>query len=282
MLATNQLVRIDVDHGDVKPLKAILYATFNKQHNFKLRPGQYNMRFLPEKNHVRYGNRGRKTRMDTLKKHAVVIKSLTIIKSSDIKRLDEPFSKNGTSYTLRSLLHDLTFPLIPESESSPSRPLFHTMDYPSNGPDAGKNVIYFTAYHNRAETAERLVEILPAFIHFKLGMEAVKEWCYPESLQTVHEVTFSYDNDGNWDGTWSTAEDEVADVVLDEDMDVKIEVENLLDIQSQLVLLTSDDASVGSFGSVSVAHATTPSQQKEAASPAEDLAVAGNGDGAAE
>ena len=59
-----------------------------------------------------------------------------------------------------------------------------------------------------ADLAERLVAILPAMIQERLGTPVMKAWFYPGALEAIGEVTFSYDDDRNRDGTWSTAEDE--------------------------------------------------------------------------
>jgi hypothetical protein len=130
MLAENQMVLIEADRNDAKKLKQVLYATFNKTKDFRRRPGQYNSRYMPDKAQVVSGTKSIKTRANTLRKHAAVIQSLTIIKSNDIKHLDQVTMINGREYTLRSILHDLTFPLN-SSDTEKTKPLFHTVDYPT-------------------------------------------------------------------------------------------------------------------------------------------------------
>ena len=129
------------------------------------------------------------------------------------------------------------------------------MDYPSSGPDYGKGVIYFTAYYDRVDIVERLVAILLAFISSRFGTTTTKAWFHPGSLEAIGEVTFGHDNEGNWNGTWSTTEDELAQDILEEDLGIALEFENLPDIETQMVLLTADEASVETFGTALAANA---------------------------
>jgi hypothetical protein len=48
----------------------------------------------------------------------------------------------------------------------------------------------------------------------------VKAWFHAGALQSLGEVTFGFDIEGNWDGTWQTQEDELAQDILDEDMGI--------------------------------------------------------------
>ena len=100
MLTENQLVKVEADQADAKSLKQILYAHVNKQPDFRLRPGQYNLRFLPDKTQMLSGATGTQLRIKTLCKHSAVIHSLTIIKSCSIKALDTPAKSNCITYTL--------------------------------------------------------------------------------------------------------------------------------------------------------------------------------------
>lgn len=273
MLAENQLVLVEADRQDVKKLKNLLYQVINKQTDFRKRPGAYNVRYLPDKSQVLTGTKGSNTRANTLRKHAAVIQSLSIIKSSEIKHLDKVIVINGATHTLRSVINDFTFPLCPGDDDK-SRALFHSVDYPSSGPDLDKGIVYFTAYHDQSDLAERLVAILPAYIQGMFSPIAASEWFQPGALSTIGEVTFGYDDDGNWNGTWSTAEDELAQDILDEDMGIQFEFDNIPDIETQMVLLTTDEASVDTFGTALGAKAKHVTQQKESGIPAAAEAVA--------
>jgi hypothetical protein len=283
ILAENQLVLIEADRKDAKRLKSILYQVFNKAKDFRKRPGQYNARFLPDKTQILAGTTTLKTRLNTLKKHAAVVQSLTLFKSTDIKQLDQTMTLQGMDYTLRSILHEFTFPLYPTEYDEP-KALFHTVDYPSSGQEAGKGVVYFTAYHDQSDIGERLVAILPAFIHEFYDKAAAKAWFHAGALQSLGEVTFGYDMEGNWDGTWHTAEDDLVQDILDEDMGITFSLDNIHDIETAMneVTLTTDEASFTSFGTALGAKAITQTQQEESVIPAVANAVAAQGgDGSA-
>jgi hypothetical protein len=149
-----------------------------------------------------------------------------------IKHLDQPTIISEREYTLRSILHDLTF-LLSSSDTLKAKPLFHTVDYPTSGPDVGKGVIYFTAYHNQSDIGERLVAILPAYVQTFVDKQAAKQWFHPGTLQSLSEVFFGYDDEGNWDGTWHTAEDDLAQDILDEDMGIEFNFDNLDDLENR-------------------------------------------------
>jgi hypothetical protein len=114
------MVLIEADRNDAKSLKHVLYAAFNKTTDFRRCPGQYNARYLPDKAQVLSGMKSIKTRANTLRKHAGVIQSLTIIKSSDIKHLDQTTMINGREYTLRSLSSMISH--FPCPQATPRRP----------------------------------------------------------------------------------------------------------------------------------------------------------------
>jgi hypothetical protein len=149
------------------------------------------------------------------------------------------------------------------------------VDCPTSSPDVGKGVIYFTAYHNQSDIGERLVAILPAYVQ-TFGDK--QQWFHAGTLQSLGEVFFGYDDKGNWDGTWHTAEDDLAQDILDEDMGIEFDFDNLDDLEQQMaVLLTTEDASVSSFGTALGAKAINTSQHKESGIPAAASAVAASG-----
>jgi hypothetical protein len=153
----------------------------------------------------------------------------------------------------------------------------------TSGPDVGKGVVYFTAYHDQSDIGERLVAILPAYIQTFVDNLAAKQWFHTGTLQSLGEVFFGHDDDGNWDGTWHTAEDDLAQDILDEDMGIDFDFDNLDDLEQQMaVLLTAEDASVVTFGTALGAKAINTSQHTESGIPAAASAVAASGgDGSA-
>ena len=53
--------------------------------------------------------------------------------------------------------------------------------------------------------------------------------------------------------------------ILDEDMGIQFEIENLPDLESQMVLLTADDASVESYGTAWRDNSNKENQMKDSA-----------------
>ena len=88
-LAENQLIKVEVDRNNVKRLEKVMYAYVNKKSDFRHRPGQYKTWFLPDKARMLPGSQGALACIKTLCKHAAIIKSLTLIKTKDIKSLDD-------------------------------------------------------------------------------------------------------------------------------------------------------------------------------------------------
>ena len=103
---------------------------------------------------------------------------------------------------------------------------------------------------------------------------ATKAWFHPGALEAFGEVTFYYDDAGNWDGTWTTSDDKLAQDILDKDMGVDLNFDNLPDPDLPPTLLTADDASVNSFASALIDCPKNTPQQTDLAIPAAALAVA--------
>ena len=81
-----------------------LLSDQKKQQDAKHCPGQYNIRFIPDKTQMLLGTKGSFTCTNTLCKHSAVIKSLKIIKLPDIKSLDQPIHCwNATQRSLTRL-----------------------------------------------------------------------------------------------------------------------------------------------------------------------------------
>ena len=217
---------------------------------------------------------GAMAHLQTLRKHAAMIKSLMILKTKDIKQLDEPLSVHGIVYTLCSFLIELTSPLVPPPDVCAPF-MFHSNDLPSSGQDQGKGITYFMTYHTHANLAECHVAILPALFQECLSTLATKAWFHPGALEALGKVTFSYDNDENQGGMWSTAEDEWAQDILDEDVGVTIELDNVPNPLAQApTLLTVDDASMNSIKSALLETYLPNPWQAELAIPSAAQAIA--------
>jgi hypothetical protein len=246
----NMMIHLEVDRSQAKALKQELYRLFNKVEENKVRPGGYNFRVLPDKSQMRSGTRGARDRINMLHKHQANVMSLVVLKSYDIKDIDDSQVCNKESYTLRELLLNITFPLVPKKKRNAPK-LFFTVDYAASGQDKDRGAVYFTAYHDRKELAAKVVDILPAYIEHYHGRDLAKKWCHPASMGIIQDITFLVDEDGNDTGEWTTMEDEMGQDILDEDMGIRLDLGNLalLEIGEGRVLHNADDASANSFRS---------------------------------
>jgi hypothetical protein len=269
LLKPNMMVHLEADRHQAKHLKLELYLLFNKVNEDGARPGGYNVRVLPDKSQMRSGTRGARDRVNMLKKHQANTLSLSVFKSFDIKEIDTPQACNHGSYSLRQLLLEVTFPLVPNKKKKAPK-LFFSIDYAFSGQDKEKGAVYLTAYHDRKELAAKVVDILPAFIDHYYGRQLTKKWCHPAALGMIQDITFLDDADGNDIGEWTMLEDEMGRDILDEDMGVQLNIGNLALMEfeaDERVLLNADDASVTSFRSALGAGQRINDDQSDAVVP---------------
>jgi hypothetical protein len=98
-----------------------------------------------------------------------------------------------TTYTLREVLLDIPFPIFSHESTCPK--LFFSVDYAPSGRDKPDGVIYLMAYHDRKHLAERVVEILPAYLNRKFGQALTKKWSYPSAKEIINDIKFMEDED---------------------------------------------------------------------------------------
>ncbi|MGL5936570.1 MAG: hypothetical protein ACRCZI_13230, partial [Cetobacterium sp.] len=279
LLKPNMLLHLEVDRAQARSLKQELYYLFNTIDDSKTRPGGYNFRVLPDKAQMRSGTRGTRDRINMLKKHQANVQSLTVLKSYDIKEIDEPQKWNHVEYTLRQLLLEVTSPLITNKSKPPK--LFFTIDFAASGADKDKGAVYFTAYNDRKDLAAKVVDILPAFIQHMYGKDLVKKWCHSSAMGIIRDITFLTDENGNDTGEWSTKEDEMGMNILNEDMGVKLDFSNMellsYDVEDR-VLHDADDASAISFRSALGAEQTMNDDQMDAEVPGASQATVADTD----
>jgi len=104
VMAVNQPICVEVGQSQASKLKLLLYKLFNKNPLAKNRPGRYNMLFLPAEDQMHTGSDDTNARQRALRKHKLVIQSLTLVKAHTeeiIQELDKPYQANGSSYTAR-------------------------------------------------------------------------------------------------------------------------------------------------------------------------------------
>ena len=73
----------------------------------------------------------------------------------------------------------------------------HAVDFAVTGKDAFSGV-HFTAYKDRSKLAFEVVKILPALTRERFGDEALNQWFFTTAMTECSDVTFEFDEDGNW------------------------------------------------------------------------------------
>ena len=229
LMQDTHMAHVMADASQAKDIAMVLYRRFNDKTKNPGNPGGYDFRFLPEKEFTTTGSNGLKNRQDMLKKHRCVQASSRVLTSIEIKHLDletdiSHLDMDTQIMTLRCEMQAWTYPLVPEAGQTATQKLIRTVDFAASGPDAGAKV-YVTVYEDRAELAERLLAILPAFITWKYDESITKKWCV-HSMETT-EVEFHTDDAGNWNGTWTTEDDRLHALMLEEDVGYRLEFDNM-------------------------------------------------------
>ena len=252
LLKPNMMVHIETDRRHAKPIKAILHRLFNAPEQGAYRPGGYNVRVLPEKSQLKLGTKGDSDRIKMLQKHQAIVSSLTVIKSHDLRDLNDIKKFNDTDFNLREHLLNIKYPLGDHHTKKSTKSLFFSVDYAPSGSDKDQGVVYFTAYNDRASIASKLVDIMPAFMINEYGEAQAQAYVNPASWGDHHNTDMINDNDGNWIGEWTTPDDAMGEYILNEDMGVELlSFDNMALLDEGFntrVLLTTEDASVCTFG----------------------------------
>jgi len=200
------------------------------------------------------GSDGANARQQALRKHKLVIQSLTLVKAHTeeiIQELNKPHQANGASCTLRDIVLDIPFPLVFDAETQCE--LFNSVDVASKGEDANQGFVCFAAHKDHSDIAKGAVAAPPAHVRHLLGNEAVKLWF--ASPEIGRDIDLGLTPDGHWDGSWTTQEDQILTDVLDTDVGFHIDNMQFVDPEveddstaDRRVFLTGDDASLHSFG----------------------------------
>ena len=138
VMAENQPIHVEVDKHQATAFKRLLYGMYNATE--AKCPGGYNIRLLPDQSMMRSGRAGTQKRIRNEIKHQQVVHSLILVTSADISDLDKPFTANGNEYTLRGLVMDMTFPLVPKQGTKGVK-LFHLVDMAPSGKDALQGLV---------------------------------------------------------------------------------------------------------------------------------------------
>jgi len=134
-------------------------------------------------------------------------------------------------------------------DGSPT-PLFFTVDYAAQGKDRALGKVYLTSYLDLSYYATRLVPVLPALVAELFGEDVVKQWFHPGSLVSSGEVQLERDENDNWTGEFTTSMENLHMAIVGEAVNGFVFELGWDQLPGQGVLLTADDASVDSFGTV--------------------------------
>ena len=104
---------------------------------------------------------------------------------------------------------------------------------------------------NSAEFRPEYSTKLPAYVSKLVDEKAAREWFHADAIASLQSVQFTCDKEGNWDGRWTTPDDDLMTDILHEDMGVEFEFEfddGIPGFDTPIVRLTADDASVTTYG----------------------------------
>jgi len=129
-----------------------------------------------------------------------------------------------------------------------------TDDKTTSGRDADSNAVHCTAPNDRSNKANASLEVLPAHVCRPYGRKTCEATFHPTVLGEINDVVLHYDEAGNWNGNWTTPEEQQNAEILNENMGFNIDLSFLQQAEGHaanngLVHLIADDASVASFGS---------------------------------
>ena len=252
----NQPIHMEVDKAQASRAKRLLVLLFNKAKERQQRPGYLVTRYIPAVGLA--GNSAKESRVNNLYKHKAAVSSLTLLVSHDIKGLDKAIKSNGTTTSLRAIIMEMPFPLADEhpetAEEDNKSYLFHSVDIATTGRDADGNAVHCTAPNDRSTKTDAFLEVLPAYICRLYGRKICEAIFHPTILGDIDDVVFHHDEAGNWNGKWTTAEEQQNQEILNEPMGFNIDLSFLQQAEGHAanngpVHLIADNASVASFGS---------------------------------
>ncbi len=230
VMMDNQVIAVECHRPQAKIAKKALYQLFNVPTSPKTQiQKDYMTRMLPSLNMIRSGTKGSLDHNKMTRRHQGVQTALLLSRTTDIAYLDTPTKIGNAEYTLRQLLQKETFPLVP-AKGEKAAALFHSMDRAQSGRDKGQGVTYFTYQKNRANVAEKLVSILPAFITFRYSEAVTRAFFHDTAIEDCPEITWvctEENNPNSWTGDWRTEEDEQLAEMCNEDIGFEFDLSEM-------------------------------------------------------
>ena len=259
-------------------------------------PGATMARWLPNKGIRLESPETVERRPAQLRKHVHYISQLEKSQVTDVRNLDEPFTHEGSTTTLRKFIMSLTHPLVPPldpitgnpiiltedghikmtrdgSRQATPEPLFHGVEMSQRLGE--ETICEFVSYKDRMPTARSVSRIVPAIVFHKFGV-LPPLWFYKCAESVISQVTFEIDQDtGEWNGNWSTQADAESQAMFLEELPCMDEFEfDLSAVMGQLAetrpsMDIQDAASVGTSVNTGVfqaalGHAPAPNAQPAA------------------
>jgi hypothetical protein len=146
-------------------------------------------------------------------------------------------------------------PFVPKEGVTPRYLYFACDRAPLGSPDHKEFTIYLLAYFDLMDQASGFADVLPAYFSYFYSEEIAKKWFHVAALEKCRDVTFNTDEDGAWDGTWMTSDDQQISDWLVEDIYMhpdKLKLSNLNLVQNQpRVMMTAEQLDSGSMLSFS-------------------------------
>jgi len=279
-LPTERSLIIYADRADSKAVRRILYQAFNREPDFMKHPGHLNSRLIPPKDFLSVGSDAARNRDCLITKHQQVLLSVRILRTTDIKDLDDPVMVNGIKYTLRQKLLNVWFPLGSSMVDTPER-FFFAVDWAERGRNLEAGTCYLPVYSDHLQTAITFTRILPVYSTDLLGAEVTRRWFQPSTIADCQGVQLTKDDDGQWTGDWTTDEDGFDLDILEEDMgggNVTLDFTGAALASrtepDEPVHATADDATACTFGAQVFGRASA-GQQTATQSGAEETAPQG-------
>ena len=255
-LVSNRPFRIECEITHARWFAEKIKNAFNKVTERKHRPGILDARVVLDPAYMLCSSTGLENRKAMFTKHKLFMESVEMIDCSIISNLDSVYHHASGRTTLRKMIMELTYPLVPfrdpisgeeymlddednvilDSKGKNAKPpdLFHNVDF-IEATNPAYSGFKLTTWNNRLNLARRVTEILPAIIKYKLGVVPHGWFISQEAEAICNRVTLNIDTDTKeWLGTWTTQDDvEMRETIFEEiqgvDMEVLVEMNLVID-----------------------------------------------------
>ena len=201
---THMAVMIEVDKPFQFEAKKVLCELFNDL--TRERPGGLLNRFLPTNDNVMVSNNGNTKYVRMWEKHKILVNQLQNISIRTIIDLDTPLNETN-NITIRKILS--------KKKNAKGTNIFKSMDNARSFIPEAEAIKVFMVNENDLVKAKEILDILPAKVMEKYGIEA-RKWFTNEAINMANDVTFLEN------GEFSTKDDEMFALLDEEDFGCEI------------------------------------------------------------